>query len=221
MSATRAPAFNFASTPSSDGIHDEIRFARIVRPEKPLCPFKQIVMMLVPADAVAALERRANFRFIVQHRRDDLKCPRDKAWAVVNRQRQSLFRRQRKSVARSVVRHVAARRLSTEPFAHVPLACAGFRCQFTGGHGPRAVHRFVQPKPVPEQHQRGVHRRPHIHHRLPHELIELRFVNRRSRRRTLRYVWHTFIPSHSGRFPGSCVSGGCVFAKVVWLCFAK
>ena len=163
----------------------------VARPEEPLGALEQAVMVLVPADALAAAERLADLRPVVHGRRDELEGSGERRRAVVLRQHERVLRRQRVATGLAVVADVPARRLRVQPLADVPLGRCGRVGELGRGHRAGAVHRAVEPELVADHHERGVQCRTELAHELPHELLQLRVVDRLCR--------HDLPPSSSGR----------------------
>ena len=68
MSATRAPAESFSTTPSSAGSHDVDEVREVAGSEEALGAREQVVMVLVPAEALARAEALGDVRLVLDDR---------------------------------------------------------------------------------------------------------------------------------------------------------
>ena len=139
---------------------------------------KKLVIVLVPADALAGAESFLDFRHVLHHRRDDNEKSRQKNRTVLHRQRESLLGRKRESFRRGIVGDESAGRLRGEPFAHVALVQIRLLRHLRGSKRAGAGHRFVESEFVAENDQRGIHRSAHFAKRLAKERVQLGFINR-------------------------------------------
>ena len=100
MSATRAPASSFSTTPSSDGSHDVDQVREVAGAEEALGALEQVVVVLVPAEALAGAEALGDVRLVLDDRREQLERARDERRAVVVGERQRLLGREPERAAR-------------------------------------------------------------------------------------------------------------------------
>ena len=126
-------------------------------PEHRVRPVEQIVMVLVPAETVAAAEAVGHVVLRVDHRARGLEHA-----ALVHRaglvgQHGGVLDRQRVGARLGVVVDVAAGRLGREPLADVALVRPGALGQLGRAHRLAVGHRGVQAEPRADHGQRHVH----------------------------------------------------------------
>ncbi len=155
------------------GVH-QVR--QIAGPEKSLSAGEQVVMVLVPAKALARAEALGYLRLVLDGGRHQLKGARDERGAVFVGQGHRLLGWQPEGPRGRVVLDVAAGRLLAQPLADVALVTVGALGQLLGGDRLAVGHRLVQAELVADQNQRRGDRRAQVAHELTHELFELCFI---------------------------------------------
>jgi hypothetical protein len=116
--------------------------------------------MLVPPDPVARPEGLEQLGRILDQRADDL----ERAWhvcrAVLDGECECVLVGERELTAGRIVLDEPAGGLGAQPLAHVPRVGVRPRRQLFGNHRPGGRHRLVEAEPVPDEHERRVHRGP-------------------------------------------------------------
>jgi hypothetical protein len=149
--------------------------------EEDLGAREEAVVVLVPVQAAAAAERLEEAVLIREERREDVVRTEhvDRALRVGERDR--LLRWQRISAARGVVGDIAARGLVAEPLAHHPRLGPRPLRQLVRRRRTAVGERAVEAEPRAEPDERRTERRRQVDHRVPHERLQPRLVNRRRR----------------------------------------
>ena len=98
-SATRPPASSLSSTPSSAGIHESTRLRVVAGAEEALGALEEVVVVLVPADALAGAERLADLRLVAHGDVHELERAAEEGRARLVGQRERLLRRERVGAA--------------------------------------------------------------------------------------------------------------------------
>jgi hypothetical protein len=134
--------------------------------------------MLVPADAAAGFEGLGDLGLVAEGGSGDLEEPGEKDRARFVGEDHRLFGIEAEFSARRVVAEISRRRLRREPFADIALGGPGAlgerRRIAWAGRG----QRLVEAELVPDQDERGIHRRAHIAEHAADELVEFCFVER-------------------------------------------
>src|SRR5580658_9117433 len=152
----------------------EIR--RVARAKKTLRTDEQLRIVLMPADALACLERVRDLVDRTSGRQRNLKSAGQKCRAVVVGQRERLLFRQAEPPARLVVRDVSARGLRGQPLANISFGRSSFLGELRWRHRTRLRERFVKTQSISDGDQGRVHRGTKIDNSPAEQLIELLHV---------------------------------------------
>src|SRR2546423_14199682 len=118
-SATVAPTLSFSSTPSRAGSQEVTRLALVAGAEESLAAGVHAGVVLVPAEAGAALEGGLDAGLRPERCRRQLEGAADERRAVLVGERLGLLGRQQVLAGAGDVLHVAAGRLAVQPSPHV------------------------------------------------------------------------------------------------------
>ena len=152
--------------------------AQIAGAEEAFDAVKQGVVVLVPADAVAAHEGLGEPVGDAPRCQRGLEGTDEEGRAVRVGKRHRLLGRQGVMAAVGQVAHVAGGGLSVEPLAHVALADAGAGGELRGAERPVRGQRAVEAELVTDQHQGCDRHGAEIHHDAAQQFVEQVFVDR-------------------------------------------